>query len=44
MVEAILGQIPVGSAIDDPQRFMERQGFNCSQVTNGEFGERRGLD
>jgi hypothetical protein len=44
MVEAVLGQIPVGTPIDDAQRFMEREGFACSRKTNAEFLDRMGLD
>jgi len=44
MVEAVLAQIPVGTPVDDAQRFMEREGFACSRNTNAEFLDRKGLD
>jgi hypothetical protein len=44
MVEAILAQVPVGTAVDDAQRFMEREGFACSRKTNAGFLDRSGLD
>jgi hypothetical protein len=44
MIEAILGQIPVGTPIDEAQSFMGREGFECSRMVNESFGERKGLD
>jgi len=44
MVEAVLGQIPIGTPVDDAQRFMEREGFQCSRSTNEAFLDRKGLD
>ena len=44
MVEAVLGQVPVGTPIDDAQRFMEQEGFTCSRSTNKPFLDRTGLD
>ena len=44
MVEAILAQVPVGTPVDDAQRFMEREGFKCSRSTNAAFLDRTGLD
>ena len=44
MVEAVLGRVPVGTPIDDAQRFMEREGFTCSRSTNEPFLDRTGLD
>ncbi len=44
MVEAVLGQIPVGTSIDEAQRFMEREGFKCSRSVNEAFRDRKGLD
>jgi hypothetical protein len=44
MVEAVLGHAPVGTPIDDAQRFMEREGFDCRRETNAEFLDRKGLD
>ena len=44
MVEAVLRLIPVGTSVDDAQRFMEREGFACSRSTNDEFLGRKGLD
>jgi hypothetical protein len=37
MVETVLRLAPVGTPIDDAQRMMEREGFKCSRVTNGDF-------
>lgn len=44
MVETVLGQIPIGTPIDDAQRFMEWEGFACSRSTNAKFLNREGLD
>ena len=44
MVDAVLGQAPVGSPIDNAQRFMEREGFKCSRITNEAFLDREGID
>jgi|APDOM4702015191_1054821.scaffolds.fasta_scaffold872431_2 hypothetical protein len=44
MAEAILGQVPLGTAVDDAQQFMEQEGFKCSRSTNADFGHRQGLD
>lgn len=44
MVDAVLGQIPVGTAVDDAQRFMEREGFDCSRETNAELRDGKMLD
>ncbi len=44
MVEAVLGQAPVGTPVDDAQKFMEREGFSCSRSTNAAFLDRKGLD
>ena len=44
MVEAVLSQIPVGTSVDDAQRFMEREGFTCSRSNNEAFLDRKGLD
>jgi hypothetical protein len=44
MVEVVLSQVPVGTPIEDAQRFMEREGFKCSRTTNGHFLDRKGLD
>ncbi len=44
MVQAVLGQVPVGTPIDDAQRFMEREGFTCSRSTNEHFLDRTKLD
>jgi hypothetical protein len=44
MIEAVLGQVPVGTPVDDAQRFMEREGFKCSRTSNAAFGGRAGLD
>jgi hypothetical protein len=44
MVEAILGQIPIGTPVEDAQRFMKREGFECSRTTNGSLGDRHGID
>jgi hypothetical protein len=39
MVEAVLRLAPVGTPIDEAQSMMEREGFKCSRITNGEFNE-----
>src|SRR5262245_40488979 len=44
MVEAILMHVPIGTPVDDAQRFMEGEGLKCSRTTNGRFGDRDGLD
>lgn len=44
MVEAVLAKVPVGTPVDDAQRFMEREGFKCSCSTNEQFLDRKGLD
>src|SRR5713101_3012007 len=44
MIEVILDQIPVGTSLADAERFMQSEGFKCSQTTNGEFLGHRGLD
>lgn len=44
MTEAVLSKVPVGTPVDDAQRFMEREGFKCSRSTNAEFLDRKGLD
>jgi hypothetical protein len=44
MVEAVLGQVPVGTPVEDAQRFMEQEGFACSREANAEFLDRKGLD
>jgi hypothetical protein len=44
MVEAILGRVPVGTPVDDAQRFMEREGFTCTRTADGKFLDREGLD
>lgn len=42
MVDSILGRVPVGTPVDDAQRFMESEGFACSRTVNQEDGD--GLD
>src|SRR5262245_26147337 len=44
MIEVILGKTPVGTSLPDDERFMQSEGFKCSQPTNGEFLGRRSLD
>jgi hypothetical protein len=44
MIEIGLGQVPVGTSVDDAQRFMEAEGFKCSRTQNGAFGDRHGID
>jgi len=44
MVAVVLGHVPAGTAVDDAQRFMEREGFSCSRKTNAAFLDREGLD
>jgi hypothetical protein len=44
MVEAVLAEIPVGTPVDDAQRFMEREGFTCCRSTNAAFIDWTGLD
>ena len=44
MVDSILGHVPIGTPIDDAQRFMEAEGFSCSRQMNSTWGDRRGVD
>lgn len=44
MVEAVLSQIPVGTPVEDAERFMEREGFACVHATNADFLGRKGLN
>jgi hypothetical protein len=44
MVEAVLSRIPVGTPIEDAERFMEREGFACVRATQAEFLDRKGLN
>lgn len=44
MVEAIVDRVPVGTPVDDAQRFMQREGFSCSRRTNEAFLDREGLN
>jgi hypothetical protein len=44
MVEVVLGHVPVGTPVEDAQRFMEREGFACSRSTSAAFLDRKGLN
>ena len=44
MIEAVLGQVPIGNTVEDAQRFMEREGFTCSRNSNKPFLDRKRLD
>ena len=44
MIAAILAQIPVGTPIEDAERFMVQEGFACSRSANAARGNRNGLD
>jgi hypothetical protein len=44
MIDAITSRVPVGTPVDDAQRFMEREGFTCSRESNADFRDRKGLD
>jgi hypothetical protein len=44
MVEAVLSQVPLGTPVDEAQRFMEREGFKCTRSTNAAWEDRKGLD
>ncbi|HEY1187068.1 MAG TPA: hypothetical protein VGE74_05390 [Gemmata sp.] len=44
MVEAILAHVPLGTPVEDAQRFMEREGFKCSRRTSADFLDRKSLD
>ena len=44
LVEVVLSQVPVGTSVENAQRFMEREGFKCSRTIAGQFGDRKGLD
>lgn len=44
MVEVVLAQVPIGTPVEDAQRFMEREGFACTRSTNAAFLDRKGLD
>jgi hypothetical protein len=50
MKRAILAHVPIGTTIDDAQKFMEQERFHCSKFTNAAFsmhsdaGTREGID
>jgi len=45
MVKVILDAAPVGSSVETARRFMEREGFHCTEKTNSSFSEdRTGID
>ncbi|WP_153556736.1 hypothetical protein [Roseimaritima sediminicola] len=44
MAEAVLSEIPVGTPVEDAERFMVREGFACIRATDAEFLDRKGLD
>jgi hypothetical protein len=44
MTKAISASVSVGTSVQDAQKFMEQEGFTCSQTVNGEWGERKGVD
>src|SRR5262245_50464512 len=43
MAEAVLGRIPVGTPVEEAQRFMEREGFDCYREADGATIGRPGL-
>jgi hypothetical protein len=44
MIEAVEARAGAGSPIADAREFMEQEGFECSEVTNGSFVGRDGID
>jgi hypothetical protein len=44
MIEAVLVRVPIGTSVEEAQRFMELEGFACSRNTNESFLDRTGLD
>jgi hypothetical protein len=44
MAEAVIAHVPVGTPIEEAQRFMEREGFSCSRRGNAAWAGRTGLD
>jgi hypothetical protein len=44
MIEVVSSIVPIGTPVDEAQRFMEREGFKCKREQNAGFLERKGLD
>jgi hypothetical protein len=44
MRKIILQAVPIGSSVDDAQRFMEQQGFTCNRKTNASYQNLKGID
>jgi hypothetical protein len=44
MTSVILSQVPINTALEDAQKFMELEKFSCSRSSDAEFGDRKGLD
>jgi hypothetical protein len=44
MVEAVISGVPIGTTVDEAQRFMEGEGFQCRREANTKFLDRGGLD
>ena len=44
MVEAVLSQVPLGTPVDQAQRFMEQEGFHCTRHADGDFGRKEQMD
>jgi hypothetical protein len=44
MVALIEDRVPLGAPVEDAERFMRSEGFTCTRVIHGDWGERRGLD
>ena len=44
MIRVVLTHVPVGSTVNDAQRFLEQEGFQCSRHTNDTFQGHKGVD
>ena len=44
MIEVVSSIVPIDTPVDEAQRFMEREGFQCTRETNANFLDREGLD
>ena len=44
MVQAVMNGVPIGTPVDEAQRFMEGEGFQCRREANAKFLDRGGLD
>ena len=44
MIRVLSGRLSVGTPLETARAFMEAQGFKCSLITHGQFGDRQGID